>query len=240
MADRDGAPSTAPDSDPSDAERIDRAEDALTSFFMSPPPALEALADEVRGLLETALSTRPVEPDYERDMAEAARGIAALRDTLRRHESPSRATSFGREEDGDGRPYYIQGPDVGGHNPVFPLLERTLADGVTTGRVHFGVAHEGPPGCVHGGVVALLFDQLLGHHILDEGIPGMTGTLTVRYLKPTPLYTDLSFRVETGRTEGRKMRVQGRLFADGDPTAEGEGLFILPRQGFAKSPGDAS
>ena len=30
------------------------------------------------------------------------------------------------------------------------------------GRVTYGYAYEGPPTCVHGGVIAELFDELLG------------------------------------------------------------------------------
>ena len=54
----------------------------------------------------------------------------------------------------------------------------------TSGR---SAAYEGPPGLVHGGVVALLLDQILGGAADHAGVPGMTGTLTVRYRKGTRL-----------------------------------------------------
>ena len=54
--------------DPTD----DRA-NALKSLFTSPPDPLKELANEMRGLLETALSTRPGSRDYEGDMRRAVR-----------------------------------------------------------------------------------------------------------------------------------------------------------------------
>ena len=59
------------------------------------------------------------------------------------------------------------------------------------GTVTFGSAYEGPPGHVHGGYVAAAFDELLGMTQSLGGMPGMTGTLTVRYRRPTPLRTEL-------------------------------------------------
>ena len=53
----------------------------------------------------------------------------------------------------------------------------------------FDFAYEGPPTCVHGGVIAETFDEVLGAANMVAGNPGMTGTLTVRYRKPTPLRT---------------------------------------------------
>ena len=47
---------------------------------------------------------------------------------------------------------------------------------------------EGPPGHVHGGYVAYLYDCVMGHHNIAVGVPGMTGTLRVRFRRPTPLY----------------------------------------------------
>ena len=41
--------------------------------------------------------------------------------------------------------------------------------------------------------VAAAFDEVLGFVQSLSGRPGMTGTLTVRYRKPTPLHTELRF-----------------------------------------------
>ena len=62
------------------------------------------------------------------------------------------------------------------------------------------------------------------------GNPGMTGTLTIRYRRPTPLLTELVFQAYVDRVEGRKIFTHGTLSANGVLTAEAEGLFIAVGQ----------
>lgn len=63
------------------------------------------------------------------------------------------------------------------------------------GHVRLSRLREGPPGHVHGGVLAGLFDEVMGAaQRLGGGEGGMTGRLVVRYRKPTPLETDLQLR----------------------------------------------
>ena len=52
------------------------------------------------------------------------------------------------------------------------------------GTVTFGQAFEGRPG-THGGWVAGILDHLMGMTHVRTGHPGMTGGLSIRYLKPT-------------------------------------------------------
>ena len=94
------------------------------------------------------------------------------------------------------------------------------------GRVTFGAAYEGPPGCVHGGYIAAAFDEVLGSAQSLGGRPGMTGTLTIRYRSPTPLHTPLRFEAGVTGVDGRKIFTTGRCFADDVLTAEAEGIFI--------------
>ena len=54
----------------------------------------------------------------------------------------------------------------------------------------------------------------------------MTGTLTIRYRRPTPLHTELRFEGVCERSEGRKIYTSGQLFAGETLCAEAEGLFI--------------
>ncbi len=58
-------------------------------------------------------------------------------------------------------------PVIGFANPVAPPVEVWAVEGEkgwreVRGRVTYGYAYEGPPTCVHGGVIAELFDELLG------------------------------------------------------------------------------
>ena len=117
-------------------------------------------------------------------------------------------------------------PVIGRRNPIAPPVEIAVRGGAVLGRVRFGRAYEGPPGFVHGAVIAAVFDQILGLANIASGNAGMTGTLTVRYRAPTPLHTDVLFEGRTQRTEGRKIFTSGTLHAGETLTAEAEGVFI--------------
>jgi acyl-CoA thioesterase FadM len=68
--------------------------------------------------------------------------------------------------------------------------------------------------------------MLLGLANVASGNPGMTGTLTVKYRKPTPLNTELRFEAFTHRTDGRKVIAHGTCHAGDELTAEAEGVFV--------------
>ncbi|HEY7775215.1 MAG TPA: PaaI family thioesterase [Kineobactrum sp.] len=119
---------------------------------------------------------------------------------------------------------------VGGFsNPLAPRMTIRLADESAVGTVTCGYAYEGPPGYVHGGYIAALFDQFLGMAQLVGKNPGMTGLLTVRYHTPTPLNTPLTLSAKLRSSEGRKTTLTGEMHAGGELTASCEGLFIRPK-----------
>lgn len=127
-------------------------------------------------------------------------------------------------------------PVSGTCNPVAPPLEMWRVtvgpDGpggrCTRGRVRFGPAYQGPPGHVHGAMVAAMYDDLLGRSQLTVGF---TGSITVTYRRPTPLHRDLDVAAWVDRVDGRKRWVHGTCHLDGVLLTEAEGLFIAPRQG---------
>jgi acyl-coenzyme A thioesterase PaaI-like protein len=120
---------------------------------------------------------------------------------------------------------------VGLRNPFAPPLriQKNEEEGSAFAAFHLGAAYEGPPNLVHGGVSALILDQMLGEAAVAAGAPGMTGRLNLRYLRPTPL-GDLSAKAWVHEVQDYKTTVRGQIIgADGEPTVEAEGLFILPR-----------
>lgn len=127
---------------------------------------------------------------------------------------------------GDTTALFDMSPLMGLSNPLSPPIDFELADDRVIGRVNFGRAYEGPPGHVHGGFVAAAFDEVLGFVQCATGQPGMTGTLTVRYRKPTPLHQDLRFEAWVEKIEGRKTIAHGTLACGDTVCAEGEGVFI--------------
>jgi acyl-coenzyme A thioesterase PaaI-like protein len=81
---------------------------------------------------------------------------------------------------------------------------------------------------VHGGVCALVLDHVLGE-AASEGLtkPLFTGTLTVRFVRGTPLGR-LRADAAVERTEGVKSFVSGHLSDAEGITVEAEGIFIRP------------
>lgn len=144
--------------------------------------------------------------------------------------SESASRSSGREpaNSGDPHAFFDHSPLIGLANPLAPPLRLAVQGARVVGTARFGAAYEGPPGCVHGGYIAAAFDEVLGMAQSLGGRPGMTGTLTVRYRRPTPLRTDLRFEATLDGTERRKIFTSGRLYdaTTDEVTAEAEAIFI--------------
>lgn len=121
---------------------------------------------------------------------------------------------------------FERSPFVGRANPVAPPLHLAVVDGHIEATVTFGRIYEGPPGHVHGGFVAGIFDEALGAAQAFSGRAGMTGRLTVHYRSPTPLDTELRLRAEMNEVEGRKIFCSATLWAGDRVCAEAEGLFV--------------
>jgi acyl-coenzyme A thioesterase PaaI-like protein len=112
-----------------------------------------------------------------------------------------------------------------------PLVVRRDEDGVSA-EVTLGSAYEGPPSFVHGGMSALLMDQLLGSAAAEAGLWGMTAHLELDYRGPLPLETPLVLRARVVENEGRKSLITGTIALAADPDGvlvEARGVFVLPR-----------
>ena len=163
-------------------------------------------------------------------LIEAARRLGEVEELLREYHSVrdymgvSEASGLGRD-----LAFFDWSPLLGQANPLAPPITATVQDRMVVGSVRFGMAYEGPPGCVHGGFIAAAFDEVLGLAQSLSGRVGMTGTLTVKYRKPTPLLTDLRLEAGVESVNGRKVLTTGRMLAGDRLTAEATGLFISIR-----------
>ncbi len=126
----------------------------------------------------------------------------------------------------DPRNYFPYSPIVGPLNPQSALVSFKLDQGVISGTVKFSVAHQGPPGCVHGGVLAEFFDDLLGASNIATGIGGLTGKLTVKFRATTPIYKELRFQAMSSPPVGRKIVATGSIWNGEVLCCEAEGVFI--------------
>ena len=124
-------------------------------------------------------------------------------------------------------------PVYGPGNPVAPPVVATDSpDGRAVGRVTLGKPHEGPPGLVHGGVVATVLDHVLARAVRAAGRGGLTATITVTYRRPVSLGVPLVATAEIGTSDGRRTTATARLTTEDDPgttLATAEGLFVALR-----------
>lgn len=180
------------------------------------------LADSVRELIDATIRT---EADAE-TVAEAVRAVDTLTARLRERQIDG---THGIRFLADGRGVTWGNPVIGERNPIAPPLDiQRDPDGRVWAEFTLGAAYEGPPGHVHGGVSALLLDHLLGE-AASNGLtkPNFTGTISMRYLRGTPLGA-LRAEAVIERIDGIKTYARGHIADAAGPTVEAEGVFITP------------
>ncbi|MEE9278766.1 MAG: PaaI family thioesterase [Myxococcota bacterium] len=190
------------------------------------PPARvqkRRLAAAMRRVIERLVTT--VAPEDE--LRVAAERLEQYAERLEMHPRRTRPEGFSEASTaGDVHGFFDYSPLIGLSNPLSPPLELQEVDGEIRGTARFGTAYEGPPGHVHGGIIAAAFDEVLGMTQSMAGTPGMTGTLVIRYRRPTPLHTELRFSGRVDRVEGRKIFTLAQLHAGERLCAEAEGIFV--------------
>jgi acyl-coenzyme A thioesterase PaaI-like protein len=103
-----------------------------------------------------------------------------------------------------------------------------------TTHIQLDRMHEGPPGHIHGGIVAALLDEAMSKLNRPLNVLAMTRHMEVDYLRPAPLYQPLiltarhlSRATKPDGTPDRKLFHQAELQRlDGTVLARGKGLFI--------------
>ena len=178
------------------------------------------LAEAVRGLIDATIWTQADD-----DVVEDARAaIEAVTQSLGEKTRPT-----GMSYVTDGHPVPLANAAIGLCNPIAPpMVVHHEDDGRCWSEFVLGSAYEGPPTLVHGGVSALVLDHILGE-AASEGMtrPRFTGTITVKYLRGTPL-GPLRAEAFLDRTEGVKTYAPGFISDAEGITVEAEGVFIQP------------
>ena len=177
--------------------------------------------DALRELVDAGIRTTVDGDEIRRAQAE----VEAITARLRASQLPG---PYGVRFRTDGRGRAWGNAVVGLRNAVAPPLTITPDERGVGSTFHLGAAYEGPPGSVHGGVLALILDQMLGEAAGAGGKPGMTATLTLTYRQRTPL-GDLRSSAWIEKAEGIKTWARGEISGPEGVTVEAEGLFILPR-----------
>ena len=92
---------------------------------------------------------------------------------------------------------------------------------------------EGPPGYLHGGIIATLLDETMSKSVRARGFTAMTRHMETDYLRPIPSGAPFRLEGHVARSEGRKHWTEARILdAERTVLAIGKGLFIevRPRQ----------
>jgi acyl-coenzyme A thioesterase PaaI-like protein len=187
--------------------------------------AVAELGSSMRALVEASVATTVGAGDL-RAAAEDVRGVTARLAASQRPATQLPAlddpVTFRR----------VYNPVTGVGSPLAPPLAVRAADGGVVAEATLGLRYEGPPGFVHGGVSALLMDQMLGAATVAAGRWGMTVHLELDYRGPLPLQTPLMLRARVAEDAGRKTLVEGSIAlasAPGQALVAARGVFVIPR-----------
>lgn len=85
---------------------------------------------------------------------------------------------------------------------------------------------QGPPNRVHGGMVALLFDELMGAVNRATGRRAFTVRLTVNLRAAAPIDEPLTMRAWLDHVDGRKITIRAEGHSAAGLFADADGLFI--------------
>jgi hypothetical protein len=187
--------------------------------------AIAELGDALRELVGQAHATE-VPADVLRQVAAQAREAAILlgRRTRTRAELPGADDLTGG--------FRMYNPVTGSGSALAPPLHIEVAGQAVVGTCTLGLAFEGPPAFAHGGISAMLLDQLLGYAASAAGHPGMTAKLETRYLAPVPLQTPLRLTAEVGDVNGRRVTARGVIAIAAEPDTalvEATAVFVTLR-----------
>lgn len=132
-------------------------------------------------------------------------------------------------------------PVGGPENPLAPPVDfMACDDGSVRAEVTLGPVYQGPPGCVHGGVSALIIDHMMGLANHWGGRYGMTAHYEIDYQSPTPLLEPLGFRSWVHEVDGRKTWTKATIHAGDRLCVEAMGLFLEASVPVPGQPGKKS
>jgi acyl-coenzyme A thioesterase PaaI-like protein len=197
--------------------------------------AVEELAVAVRALADAAAETA-VDPAIVRDVAATVRDLTARLSATTDPEPFSGLRSDPPDYLVPSRLMPIN-PIIGDCNPGRPDVEVRYEDGEVHGRANLSKRFTGPPGYVHGGITAMLADQIVAVTPGAAGLlrGGITKSLAIRYRKPVPIHEEIalwgvcvpdgddlaaSFTISTGAgvaVEGSAVIVSAQRLFKGDP-----------------------
>ena len=193
------------------------------------------LAAALRGLVSAV-----VEHDLPAEVTDEL--ITGVDDLRARVAGPRRRRYYDPKLEGSPSSSFVDFSPISGlaHPWAIPMSTEPSvgADGTpgVRARLKVSATQEGPPKGVHGGVIAAVFDELLGHAQHVHGIQALTATLTVRFRAVTPIDADLEFFAQVVHAKGRRFEGRAWCWAGDTLTAEAEALFVGVELGALSGP----
>ena len=201
------------------------AEDSQQPYDTGLMAAVADLGDALRRLVETTVTTTVG--------ADALRSAAArIREVEQRLAVSVRPPTQLPALDDPVAFRRVFNPVTGVGSAVAPPLVMRHEGGGVVAEATLGVAYEGPPSYLHGGMSALFMDQVLGAAAIAAGLWGMTVHLGLDYRRPVPLQTALVLRAAVTESTGRKVVITGTISlaeAPDQALVEARGVFVTPR-----------
>jgi uncharacterized protein (TIGR00369 family) len=117
----------------------------------------------------------------------------------------------------------------GPENPGGMKMEFTLdaPNSRVLSRIQLDERYTGPPGHCHGGIIAVMLDEIMAKLNKLHGVTAVTAEMTVKYLRPVPLHQPLRLEARETGVEGRRRNRAAQLLSQNDEVlARGEGVFI--------------
>jgi acyl-coenzyme A thioesterase PaaI-like protein len=184
------------------------------------PPGLDRFVSAMRRLQDLTVSTNPESSTW----ITAAQHVESACTLLDGHQAPEGVAPAGR---------VLELPGLG-HPMLTPwTLTESGPDGVTM-QGHFTRSHVGGNNAVHGGMIPLFYDWLLGMVVSTAGCPSTrTGYLHVDYRNITPIDEPLTASGRITEVDRRKIFISATMTAADDTLlSEANGLMVplLPHQ----------
>ena len=199
--------------------------------------AVGELASSLRALADAAAETAVGEPE----LAAVTTEVRALAGRLgaARDDGPYSGL-HGRELDlsTPAGPLPLS-PVIGDCNPSAPEVRLRFEDGRVRGTARLTRRHVGPPGAAHGGVGAMIADQLVAVAPFVLGLTCVTRSMTVRYRRPIPLDRELTLEARCERAADAAARAWCTISVDDDGVLEADAEMVVAMHVTRPEPGSA-
>jgi uncharacterized protein (TIGR00369 family) len=108
------------------------------------------------------------------------------------------------------------------------------------GRFRLGAEYQGAFGIIHGGVIAVVLDEVMGKVCRFRGVRAVTAEMNVEYLKPVWVDADLVVEGYEKEIEGRNLHLIGEIKdRSGRLLARSRGRFVILARSHETKAGSA-